>query len=128
LVLGWPIAAIASRTLATIILKGAPPLRPRARAEARPALVRSEISSRSNSESAAKNAEDQLARWCGRVNGGTVGGEDFEANALLCQIVHRIHQMTQVAAESIEFPDNQGIARAKSFERGFKAGTSIQPP
>jgi len=49
LVLGLPIAAIASRTLATVILKGAPPLRPRARAEARPALVRSEISSRSNS-------------------------------------------------------------------------------
>jgi hypothetical protein len=44
----------ASRTLAGVILQGAPPLRPRARAEARPALVRSEISSRWNSERAAK--------------------------------------------------------------------------
>jgi len=57
-----------------------------------------------------------------------VPGEDFGANTLLCQIVHRINQMTQVAAESIEFPDNQSIALAKSFERGINAGTSIQPP
>jgi hypothetical protein len=56
-----------------------------------------------------------------------VTGEDFEANALLCQIVHRINQMTQVAAESIEFPDYQSIARAKGFERRIKAGSSIQP-
>ena len=47
-----------------------------------------------------EDAEDQLAGWCGRINGGSVTGEDFEANALLCQIVHRINQMTQVAAES----------------------------
>ena len=55
-------------------------------------------------------------------------GQDFEADTLLCQIVHCINQMTKVAAESIEFPDNQSIALAKSFERGIKAGTSIQLP
>ena len=54
-------------------------------------------------------------------------GEDFEANALRSQIVHRINQMTQVTAESIEFPDYQSIASAKGFERGIKAGTSVQP-
>jgi hypothetical protein len=70
---------MASRTLATVILKGAPPLRPRARAEERPALIRSEISSRSNSESG-EYTEDQLAGRSGRINGGTVSGEDFEAN------------------------------------------------
>jgi Helix-turn-helix domain of resolvase len=42
-------AAMAKRTFAAVILKGAPPFRPRARAEASPALVRSEIRSRSNS-------------------------------------------------------------------------------
>jgi hypothetical protein len=42
-------------------------------------------------------------------------GEDFEANTPFCQIVHRINQMTQVAAESIEFPDHQSIAPAKGF-------------
>ena len=36
-------AAIARRTFAAVILKGAPPFRPRARADARLALVRSEI-------------------------------------------------------------------------------------
>jgi hypothetical protein len=52
-------AAIARRTFAAVILKGAPPLRPRARADARPALVRSEIRSRSNSAfcGAPQNAE-----------------------------------------------------------------------
>jgi hypothetical protein len=57
-----------------------------------------------------------------------VTGEDFEADTVLCQIVHRINQMTQIAAESIEFPDHQGIARAKGFERDVKAGASIEPP
>jgi len=45
---------MASRSFAAVILKGRPPLRPRARAEASPATVRSEISSRSNSARAAK--------------------------------------------------------------------------
>ena len=54
LVSGFPTAAIAKRSLAVVILNGRPPLRPRARAEANPATVRSEISSRSNSASAAK--------------------------------------------------------------------------
>jgi hypothetical protein len=49
-----PMAAIARRTFAAVILKGAPPFRPRARADASPALVRSEIRSRSNSASEAK--------------------------------------------------------------------------
>jgi hypothetical protein len=41
----------------------------------------------------------------GRINGSTVTGEDFEANTPLSQIVHRINQMTQVAAESIPETD-----------------------
>ena len=51
---GFPIAAIARRNFAGVILKGAPPFRPLALAAAKPALVRSAISSRSNSASAAK--------------------------------------------------------------------------
>ena len=37
LVSGWPMAALAKRSLAAVILNGRPPLRPRARAEANPA-------------------------------------------------------------------------------------------
>src|SRR4051794_26523599 len=47
-----PIAAIASRIFAGVIFGLRPPVLPRARAEASPARVRSEISSRSNSASA----------------------------------------------------------------------------
>jgi hypothetical protein len=54
LVSGLPMAAIAKRSFAGVMVYGRPPIRPRARAEARPARVRSAISSRSNSASAAK--------------------------------------------------------------------------
>lgn len=47
-------AAMARRTLAGVILYGLPLLRPRALAEVNPALVRSEMSSRSNSARATK--------------------------------------------------------------------------
>jgi hypothetical protein len=45
-----------------------------------------------------------------------VTGQDFEANTLLCQIMHRINQMTQVPAESVEFPDHKSIAHAKGSD------------
>ncbi|MOA38083.1 hypothetical protein D3C78_1597310 [compost metagenome] len=57
---GCPIAAIASRNLAVVILNGRPPFLPRARAEASPAMVRSVISSRSNSAKAAKMPKTSL--------------------------------------------------------------------
>jgi hypothetical protein len=57
---GLPIEATASRTFAGVIVNGRPPVRPRARAEARPATVRSEISSRSNSAKAAKMPKTSL--------------------------------------------------------------------
>ena len=46
--------ALATLTFAAVIFRGAPPFRPRARAAASPALVLSEINSRSNSARAAK--------------------------------------------------------------------------
>jgi hypothetical protein len=52
--------AIAKRSLAAVILKGRPPLRPLARAEASPATMRSEINSRSNSAKAAKMPKTSL--------------------------------------------------------------------
>src|SRR5665647_1386886 len=52
--------AIASRTFAGVIVNGRPPVRPRARAEARPAIVRSEINSRSKSARAAKIPKTSL--------------------------------------------------------------------
>ena len=57
---GLPIAAKASRSLAGVILGLRPPFRPRARAEASPARVRSEMRSRSNSASEAKMPKTSL--------------------------------------------------------------------
>src|ERR1035438_8022866 len=48
------------RSIAAVILNGAPPFLPRARAEANPALVRSDINSRSNSARAAKIPKTSL--------------------------------------------------------------------
>jgi len=63
-----PIEAIASRTFAGVIVNGRPPARPRARAEARPAIVRSEINSRSIMWTA---PDPQVPRACaGPVNNG----------------------------------------------------------
>ena len=53
-------AAVASRSLADVILKGRPPLRPRARADASLTLVRSTINSRSNSARPAKMTKINL--------------------------------------------------------------------
>src|SRR5579864_1056201 len=58
---GNSITAIASRSLAVGIVNGRPPFRPLARAEARPATVRSEMSSRTNSAGAAKVPTTSLA-------------------------------------------------------------------
>jgi len=56
----WPIAVMARRSLAEVILYWPPPVRPRARADARPTLVRSDTSSRSNSARAAKMPNTSL--------------------------------------------------------------------
>src|ERR1019366_7817382 len=53
-------AAMAKRNLAEVILYWPPPLRPRARADAKPTLVRSETSSSSTSASAAKMPNTSL--------------------------------------------------------------------
>src|SRR5262245_48257015 len=60
LISGLPIAAIAKRNLAGVIFGLRPPLRPRARAEASPARVRSEMRSRSNSASETKMPKTSL--------------------------------------------------------------------
>jgi len=52
--------AMASRSFAAVIFGWRPPTGPRARADARPALVRSVMSTRSNSASAAKMPKTSL--------------------------------------------------------------------
>ena len=106
---GWPIAAIANRSFAGVILKGAPPVRPRARAAARPARVRSAINARSNSASAAKIPKTNLPAAVVVSSAAPCPVEDREPDALGGEIVHRIDQMAQVAAQAVELPDDQHI-------------------
>jgi hypothetical protein len=63
LALGSAMAAIAIRIFETVILRGRPPFRPRARAALRPACVRSET--RSNSASAAKT--ERVAKFASQI-------------------------------------------------------------
>ena len=58
---------------------------------------------------AAKSDENQFASSGRRVDGGSVAGQNLEANAAPGQIVHGIDQMAQVAPEPVELPYDQGI-------------------
>lgn len=119
---------MASRSFAGVILNGRPPFRPRARAEVRPAMVRSEISSLSNSAGAAKipktNFPDALvvsmaAPWPVRT---------FEADAAFSQVVDDIDQVAEIPAEPVEFPHDQGVPVAQGFEACDQLGPVILLP
>lgn len=104
---GLPMAAMARRSFAAVILNFRPPVRPRARAAAKPARVRSAISSRSNSTRAGEDAEHQLARCRCGVDGGAGAGQHRQPDTAPRQIVDRVDQMAQVAAETVELPHHQ---------------------
>ena len=100
-------AAMRRRSLAGVILNGLPPSLPRARAEARPANVRSAINSRSNSASAAKIPKTSLPAGPPArrgVDGRAVPRQHFQADVAPRQIMNGIDQMAQVAPESIQLP------------------------
>jgi len=77
LTLGSLIAAMAMVSVARSILRGRPPMRPRARAAARLAWVRSAINSRSNSAKVAKiqRRAGRCQWWCRDLRAGAVLGE-----------------------------------------------------
>ena len=64
-----------------------------------PALVRS------NSAQGGRNAGDQLTvRKCG-VDAGAVPGQHLEANATCCEVMHRVDQVTLIAAKPGQLPN-----------------------
>ena len=119
-----PIAAIARRSLAEVILYWPPPLRPRARADARPTLVRSETSSRSNSARAAKMPHQFAFRGC-RVDRRSISGEYLEADASGCQGIHRVDQVAQIAAQTVEFPNQETISLPQRLEAWIPRETTV---
>src|SRR5512135_2674437 len=125
LVSGLPMAAIARRSFAGVILYGRPPCRPRARAEARPARVRSAISSRSELRERREDPEHQLARRRGGVDRGSLAGEHLQADPTGGQLVHRVDQVAEVPAQPVELPDDQRVALAQRLQARRQAGAIV---
>ena len=121
---------MASRSFAGVILYGRPPLRPRARAEARPARVRSEMSSRSNSARAAKIPKTSfpeavvvsMAAPCPLRTGRPVPRSVRSWTIALCQVVDDVNQKPQVSTEPVKLPDNQGVP----VPQGLKARDELR--
>jgi hypothetical protein len=96
---------------------GRPPRRPRARAAASPALVRSRMRSRSNSAKAAKTWKTSLPP----------GGVDLlletpEPDPAVGQVGDGVDQVAEGAAEAVEFPDDQGVAGPQLVQDLFEGG------
>lgn len=111
--------------MAEVILYGRPPVRPRARADASPAVVRSEMSSRSNSASAAKIPKTSLpaavvvsiaAPWPVRTLSPT-------PRAVRSWTV--LTRWVKVAPEPVEFPDDEGVAVPERFQARGESGAII---
>jgi hypothetical protein len=110
----------ATWSLWPVSTEGRPPWRPRARAAASPAAVRSRIRSRSNSARAAKTWKTSLPP------GG--GGVDCllqvaEPDAPVGQAGDGVDQVAQGSAEPVEFPDDQGVAGAQLVEDLLEGGS-----
>lgn len=79
-------------------------------------MVRSEMSARSNSARGGEDAEDEFPGWGCGVDGCALAGEDFQADAPLGEVVDGVHEVAEVAAETVEFPDQEGVAGPESFQ------------
>ena len=96
-----------------VMTEGRPPCRPRTRAAANPAAVRSRIRSRSNSARAAKTWKTSLP-----PGGGSVDRllETPEPNPALGEPSDGVDQVAQGATEAVQFPDDQGVARPQLIQ------------
>ena len=118
-------AACASRNFAAVILNGAPPLRPRARAAAIPARVRSVIKARSNSASAAKIPNTSLPAAVVVSIAAPSPVSTLRPTPRTGEVVHQVDQVAQIAAEPVELPDHQGVALSQGFDAGEQPGSVI---
>ena len=100
-------------------------MRPRARAAAKPAVVRSAISSRSNSAKAAKMPKASLPLAVAGVDLGAGAGQHLEADTAQAQVLGRGDQVPEVAAEAIELPEHQGVAGLEGLQACQQAGPGI---
>lgn len=119
MVSGSPMEVAAKRTLTGVILNGRPPVpvRPRARAAANPAMMRSEMNSRSYSVSS-DDAEDELAGCGGGVDRRALPGQNFQPDATGGEVSDDGDQAAQVPAEPAQLPHHHGVTIAQPLQSG----------
>ena len=112
------IAAWASRTWAFDSANVLPPLRPRGREPGQGAFADQlplELGQRR------EDAEHEAAGRRGGVDLRTLPGEHPQAHAAGRQVLHGVDQVSEGAAEAVEFPDNEHIARPE------RAHAAVEP-
>src|SRR5664279_722698 len=111
----WSYNRRAVLTWSPVSRGGRPPRRPRARAAARPALVRSLISSRSNWANAAN-------RWNTSRPPGEVVSIDSVSDR---NPIPRVSRSAR-KAQPVQPPDHQGVLRSELIQHLRQCGTRIQ--
>ena len=62
-----------------------------------------------------EDAKDEFpGRGCG-VDGGALTGEDFQTDTPLGEVMDRVDQMPEIAAETVELPDQERVAGPESL-------------
>jgi hypothetical protein len=74
-----------------------------------------------------EDAEHQFAGGGRRIDRRALSGEHAKANAARIKVMHDVDEVSQIASEAIELPDNKGIACAHRFKTSVEAGTVVLP-
>ena len=69
-----------------------------------------------------ENPEHQPPAGGRGVDIGTLSGQDAKANPAFHQIMDGVDEVTEVAAEAIELPDDESITLAQCLEAGLQTG------
>jgi len=123
---GLPMAAAARRTFAAVIFGLRPPFRPRARADASPARVRSEIRSRSNSASDAKIPKTSLPE--GVVVSIEAPCPVRTRKPMFCNLRSwtTLTRWRRLRPSPVELPNNERVTVAQRLETRLKAGAIVE--
>jgi hypothetical protein len=74
-----------------------------------------------------EDAEHQLAGGGRRVDRRTLPGQHAQSDGARIEIMHDVDQVAQVAAEAIEFPNNDRVAGAHRLETCVETGAVVCP-
>ena len=75
-----------------------------------------------------EDAEHQLARRRGGVDGCPVARQHLETDAPRAEVVNDVDEVAQVAPQPVELPDDEGIPATQRLECGIESRPRVQPP